>query len=258
MKRFLFTMLVVSLLCSPGFAEVISIRADQWCPYNCKPGADKPGYMIEIAQVVFKKAGHTVDYQELNWSRAILETREGKHAAIVGAAKGDAPDFMFPDEPLGVMQNVFWAKKGTTWRFQGVESLQQVRLGVIQDYDYGEIINAYVEEHQKNTLQVQIVSGTDGLEINIRKLERGRINVTLEDQNVFAMKASELGKLELFENIGPGGEQSVEENFVYLAFSPANPKSKEYAQILSEGIKAIRASGDLQRILARYGLKDWK
>ncbi|SFV56538.1 ABC transporter, periplasmic domain [hydrothermal vent metagenome] len=45
---------------------------------------------------------------------------------------------------------------------------------------------------------------------------------------------------------------------VYLAFSPNNPHSKEYAKILSEGINTLRKSGELDKILAKYGLHDWE
>jgi hypothetical protein len=69
------------------------------------------------------------------------------------------------------------------------------------------------------------------------------------------MKAREMRKIDIFENIGQGVEQSVEEMYVYVVFSPANQKSQEYTKILSEGIKALR---DFQQILAKYGLQDWK
>jgi polar amino acid transport system substrate-binding protein len=45
---------------------------------------------------------------------------------------------------------------------------------------------------------------------------------------------------------------------VYIAFSPGNPKSQEYAQILSKGIQQLRASGELATILKKYGMSDWK
>jgi polar amino acid transport system substrate-binding protein len=258
MKIFGIIILLITFFSASIQAEVISLRADEWCPYNCTPGAEMPGYMIEIAQAVFGNAGHTIDYQILNWSRAILETRAGRHTAIVGAAKGDTPDFIFPAEPLGVAQVVFWVKKGNAWRYQGLESLAQIKIGVIQDYDYGEELNAYIAAHKKDALQVQILSGLDALELNIKKLALGRVDAVLEDQNVFQMKAHALGMMDLFENVGPGVETSFEENAVYIAFSPTQPKAQEYAQFLSEGVQTLRASGELQKVLTKYGLVDWQ
>lgn len=52
------------------------------------------------------------------------------------------------------------------------------------------------------------------------------------------------------------GSVGPTENFI--AFSPVNPKSREYAAILDRGMAEMRASGRLRQILQRYGVKDWK
>ena len=53
-------------------------------------------------------------------------------------------------------------------------------------------------------------------------------------------------------------KESYEKAKIYLAFSPKNPKSKSYARLISKGIIEMRASGDLQKILDKYGMRDWK
>jgi len=50
----------------------------------------------------------------------------------------------------------------------------------------------------------------------------------------------------------------VKPSKLFIAFSPKNPKSQEYAKLLSEGTAALRASGELRKILAKYGLSDWR
>jgi len=51
MKNLSIIALLLSLfLISPAIADTITIRADVWCPYNCEPDSEKPGYMIEIVQ----------------------------------------------------------------------------------------------------------------------------------------------------------------------------------------------------------------
>jgi polar amino acid transport system substrate-binding protein len=255
-KSFALILSVILLTAVTSSADTISIVADEWCPYNCAPESDKPGYMIEIAVTVFQKSGHTVDYKTINWSRAIDKTRKGKYTAIVGAAKGDAPDFIFPDQEQGVTRSTFFVIKGTSWKYSGIDSLGKIKLGVIQDYDYGQGINLYLKKNSNSPL-VQFIKGDDALELNIKKIEAGKIDAVLEDENVFLLKASEMGKPDLFSNAGhetsPEGAQKT-----YIAFSPSNSKSKEYATLLSKGMDEIRASGILKNILARYGLSDWQ
>jgi polar amino acid transport system substrate-binding protein len=257
MKPVLILLLSV-LLVSPvnSSADTITIVADEWCPYNCVPGTSKPGYLIEIAETIFKKAGHRVDYKTMNWSRSIETTRKGKYTAIASAAKGDAPDFIFPEKEQGFSKYAFFVKKGNPWKYSGVDSLKKVKLGLIQDYDYGEEVNGYLEKN-KDTSLAQYATGDDALERNINKAKLGRIDVILEDEAVFLLKASEMGKTELFINAGYD-TGPVEENVIFVAFSPSNPKSKEYAKILSDGMDELRKSGTLKTILSKYGLKDWQ
>ena len=43
-------------------ADAISIRADEWLPYN-GPSTKKPaGYMIELAEKIALANGHTINY----------------------------------------------------------------------------------------------------------------------------------------------------------------------------------------------------
>ena len=44
---------------------------------------------------------------------------------------------------------------------------------------------------------------------------------------------------------------------LFLAFSPQQPGGAKLAQLLDEGMQRMRKSGELARILQRYGVQDW-
>ena len=46
------------LVTNAGNALTITLRADEWSPFNGDPASDRPGYLIEIANRIFSKAGH--------------------------------------------------------------------------------------------------------------------------------------------------------------------------------------------------------
>lgn len=238
---------------TPLRADVLSLRADEWCPYNCAPGSDRPGYMIEIAQEVFGRAGYQVDYQVLNWMRSIAETRSGRYSAIVGAITNEAPDFIFPSEAMGMISDGFAIREGSDFRYKGLGSLEGHTIGVIRGYEYYEGINAYIKKHINDRTRVQVTSGDDALEQNLKKLAAGRIDIVIDDQNVLNLAIQELGlsdRLEVADNDGTLKP-------AHIAFSPADDKAPEYAAILATGINDLRASGRLDEILKRYGLVDW-
>ncbi|GAB6039672.1 substrate-binding periplasmic protein [Endothiovibrio diazotrophicus] len=239
---------------APASADLITLRADEWCPYNCAPDSDKPGYLVEIAKRVFEGAGHQVDYQLLNWARAIEETRAGKYTAIVGAARGDAEDFVFPAEVLGKSVNAFVARKDDPWSYTGIASLENRKLGVVRDYSYNDAVDGYVEAHKNDAERVQIASGDNALEVNLRKLQKGRLDTVVDGQYVLTYTLTRLG---LNDSIHLAGADDSPDP-IYIAFSPKAPKAGEYAELLATGVAAMRASGELQQILAKYGLSDWQ
>lgn len=254
-KQILITFTLIAIIPCTAVADVITIRADEWAPYNGVPNSAQPGYAIELAQAIFTKAGHTIEYKNLNWARATKEVLAGKYTCAIGAITSDIPGAIFPEEPMGASQNAFFVKKGTAWRFNGVDSLKSVSVAIIRDYSYGDDFDAYLNS-VKDTRKVQVVSGDTPLNLNLKKLMAGRVDVVIEDKNVFNAKATEMGISDKVEFAGTVASNSSDD--LFLAFSPKNPKSKEYAKIWDEGIRTMRANGALQKILAKYGLEDWK
>ena len=251
MKALLLIFISVVIITPILWADELVIAADPWCPYVCEPGSAKPGFMVEIAKTVFAKAGHSVLYKTEPWARAIKNSRDGKNNGAFGAFISDAPDHIFSDEALGTSTTAVFVKKGSTWKYTGAASLENVSLGVIRGYSYGEEIDNYVKKHEGNSKRVQLSNTLDSL---VQKLVRGRIGAFPDDRMVVGwyLKQNNLnGKLQ-------EAGVAIEAEGVHIAFSPKLASSKKYIKILSTGVKTIRKSGELSKILARYGLKDWK
>lgn len=234
--------------------ETITLAADEWAPYNIRPGVQPEGYMIDVAREIFGKHGIKVEYHTTTWKRVLEGTKNGIYSAAVGATRDDAPYLLFPDESLAIYRLTYWARKDTTWRYTGEKSLEQISLGVIDWYNYGLQLNRYINRHHDKPARVQVVSGNTALEMNLRKLQARRIEATVDNEDSIRYTARQLGILH--ELMIVGREQRTEN--CYIAFSPAIPKGKIYARMLSEGIRELRRNGRLQQILATYGLKDWK
>ena len=155
-------------------AETLNITGAVWCPYNCYPAKARPGIMLEIIRSALGKQGYTVTYTELPWSRGVRETGAGKYDALIGAAKVDAPHFIYPNESIAIARNCFFVRKETEWRYNGIPSLSQAYLGVGQDESVNEDIDAYIDKY-KETNRVQVVSGTDYMDRQFSKLKHRKI-----------------------------------------------------------------------------------
>ncbi len=240
-----------SIACNSALADTVTIRADHWYPMNGTPGASNPGFMIEIAQQTLAKGGHTVDYALMPWERAVYSAQKGQIDCVVGAYKSDAPDLLFPENSQGVDTVEAYVNKGSPWRFTTLDALKSVKLGAISGYGYGDEVDAYIE---KNPQLVQLTVGETALEQNIKKLSAKRIDVLIESPAVFNAKLKDL-KLE--GKFDEAGMLSSIEN-LYIACTPVKESSKTYVKLISDGTEALRQSGELAKILEKYGLKDWK
>ncbi|QGX38802.1 substrate-binding periplasmic protein [Permianibacter aggregans] len=245
--------LLLAVLCSAlSHADQVTLRADVWFPMNGEPGSANPGYMIEVADKAFAAAGHSIDYANMPWERAVAEVRAGKIDCAVGAYKEDAPDFVYGDQHLGLDTQAFFVKKGTPFRYTGnLEDLRNVSIGIIGGYSYGEDFDEFIKQPG---LSVQSISADNALEQNIKKLLAGRIVTTLDSVPVVRAKIKEMGVQDQIVMAGQFGEPTP----MYIACSPAKPTSKQYVAILDKGIRDLRASGELKKILDKYGLEDWQ
>ncbi|AYC35118.1 ABC transporter substrate-binding protein [Pseudomonas cavernae] len=235
-------------------AETLVITADVWCPINCAAAADKPGILVELAQQIFAEAGITVEYQTVNWARAIHAVRQGRANALIGAGREDAPDFLFSASAPAISRTCFYVKPDSAWRYQGVDSLADVRLSVINGYSYGPDLDDYIRHHQHEPAKVQTAAGDRALATNVAKLLRGRVDVTLENSRVMA---SHLARRQPPAQLWQAGCRSPDLP-IYLAFSPTLASSPRYVALFEAGLQRYRQNGRLQALLARYGVReDW-
>lgn len=256
LKFLILAVSIFSLSTQAKAQETITLVADEWCPYNCAPNSEKPGYAIEIAQEIFNKDNIKLVYSNLPWDRAIEEAKQGNYNGIVGANRLEAEGFIFPEEKIGYSVNFFYVKEESNWQFNGISSLENVSLGVIDGYSYNEELDAYIEKNRNNSAKIQVIDGETGLVQNFKKLEMGRIDVFVENQAVGANYINE-NRIVGIKSAGQMTDPDKNHDYVYIAFSPANPNSQKYADMISAGIKEMRANGKLQEILDKYYVSDW-
>ena len=252
--RILLTLCLLLLLTLNAGAETLTIRADNWPPFNGEPKDAKSGYMIEVLREIYGPLGHKIDYQLLSWDDSLASVRKGQFNAVVGAARDDAVDFIFPQESFGKSSNTFFVLGKSSWVYGGIASLAKVKLGVIEDYAYSDELDDYIKANKKGS-KVLVSRGEEALALLINKLQTGKVDVVVEDASVMLYSLMELG-LPPWQIKAAGAPQDSQD--IYIAFAPGIPASKKYAQQFDEGIRKLRASGKLQQILARYNLSDWK
>lgn len=232
-------------------ADVIRLRADQWCPFNCIPGSLAPGFMIELAREALAPFGHQIDYANLSWARSQVQVQTGEINGLIGTDDYEMPDLIF-GPPLGQYQEALVFRTDEARPVTTPEDLQGLRLGALQGYEYNDLLQEYVTTHQSDATRVQLLSGENRINRNLRKLLNHRVDVLLGEYSVLLYALHTQALRDRVDLILLPEEASP----LYIGFSPALDSSPLYAAQLSAGIRRLKHTGRYDQIMARYGLVD--
>lgn len=236
------------------FADELRISAKEHWPYTTKMKKKKQGYTYDVLNAIYGSQ-YDVRLDVFPWARALLNASLNKNQAVVGIHKTPENEqaYIFPKRTIGMTGNAFFTLKNSEWEFKGIASLEKIKLGIVKDVEYGKEFEAYFDTNAKNFKRLQISKGTDALELNLRLLTLGKLDAIFDDtQTILStannMKVGSQIKAVGFDNTNP----------IYVAFSRAFPKAQELADRYDSEIVKLRASGELDRILFKYAIEDWK
>jgi polar amino acid transport system substrate-binding protein len=236
-------------------AEQLLFTTGDWQPYifekNGTVNSTKPGFSVEIVNSVFANLGYDIAYKTIPFLRQIQEVEMGKFTALVGVYREEAPNLIFPQEPIGMTQNCFYTKAGNSWQYESLEDLSSAQIATVSGYTYGEIDN-YINANDNRVLKLT------GSEVDMMKrltqlVDSDRVTAFAQDVAV----AEYFFKVEGLESLyqKAGCLPSIE---TMIGFSPKDPRTSAFIQEFDTEIAKLRSSGELKKILARYEIADWK
>lgn len=253
-SRYCITLFALLIFSSTAMADVITVVGQKWLPFIGDPSTETKGYMVDVVKAVFEKEGHIVKFSLMPQKRASHHVSIGKDDIMVGAGKNENPDFVYPDEELGAIEDTVYIKKGRKWRFNGMDSLKKVRLGVLLGNPYGDNISQFLKDNMKHN-RIMAITGSDHIKRRFILLQRQKLEVIIETPQVirWGEKNFKIPGLQIANRGSIGSERPI-----FAAFSPKNPKATEYAKFFSKRLAEMRESGELKKILDKYNQRDWK
>ena len=229
--------------------EIVLASPDYWCPFSCKAGTAQEGFTVDIVREIFAAAGHRVRLVNENYSRALIDVRAGAYTATPSTFRKEAPDFVFPEQPISRNRYCVYVAAGSHWAYRGAASLAQLKhVGVIRDYSYGAALDAAIKAAPE---RFEVHTGDGLTERMLRRLQLGRMDAFIEEENLVAYTAK------LHPQLAARNAGCEAPSYAYMALSPRLPQAQAYARLFSEGMKKLRRSGRLKAILSGYGLAEW-
>jgi polar amino acid transport system substrate-binding protein len=231
--------------------EVLQVRTSEWAPHAGDPKEPRPGYVVEILQEIFSAHQVTMDYRLTPWKRCIEDVRSGQIQAVLNTDPLSVPDLIFPKTPIGFYQDALIGLSDSPWTYQGIESLNSKKIGVESDYGFDGLMGEYFTRNTHKN--VNFFSGDDVMQTGVRMLERGRIDLFLNDIDAFFWVVRKLNlapekykALHLLGQVGP----------LYIGFSPKYDQAQKMADLVDAGLLKLKHNGRLKAIMERYQIKN--
>lgn len=255
---------IAGAVCAPGaraqtapapgpIGQSLLALADPWCPYNCQPDSDHPGYVVEMLREVFSPPTWRLSYRIVPWDRALQEVREGQAAMALVMTREQARQhgLLVGREPIGEAADCLYVAASNPLRFSQASDLDALgQVAVVSGYTYEQAFGAWLSR-PGNRSKVVFTRGANPAEVNARNLARGRVDGVIETAAVMQMQ---LQQLQLKDRIREAGCQRPSP--MYVGFSPRLPQAAQLVELFDQGMVEMRRNRRLVRILARYGVLD--
>lgn len=251
LKTYIRNILLLYVFVNPVYSNstenMMKVAAVDWCPQICPYDKARPGYVIEMFELIFEHSNINYVVDIFPWSRAIKSVHSGNYSALLAPSKDEAPSLIYPKTPIGFQEMCFYTLKGSLWEYTGESSLKGLSIGVAKDTSIDEIID-YVE---KNPHQFQIQPYHERyINQNINKLRKGRINTFIFNKNTVEYLKKSTGNIDDIQNSGCLARKPV-----YLAFTGRlknRQKIREFARLYDKNIQKTELNNHIDKILSHY------
>lgn len=179
----LFVPLFSLLLALPATSQPLTLGAADWCPYSC-PDTERPGIVTEYLTWLLAKRDIQLQVEVIPWSRAVAAARNGQLDGLLTLVPGEAPDVPMTTTPTMSHQNCFYTRTDANWTYQSTADLNNIRLGAITDYGYGEPLDGYIQRHLSDRQRIQLLSGSNPDQRLNSMLNSQRIDAFVSDAYV--------------------------------------------------------------------------
>ena len=241
-RSFLFLSLVSGSVAASSVDDIL-FMTEQYPPYNYEEDNKLQGIVVDTLVSVLRRVGSSQirgDIKLLPWARGYKRVQSEPDTCLFSTTRTEEREHLFEwigpvaPEAVGLI-----ARKETGIKIESVEDIKNYKVGTIRD----DIAELYLVDAGVSVDNMERVAETI---LNIRKMNRGRIDLWAYDQNVAMWELKRNG-------FDPAGYESVYElgrKNQYLACHQGT--SDSVIQTLQAAIDAIKADGEYEKILDRY------
>jgi len=230
-----------------GYAQTLTLVNSDWAPYK---GQDLPrgGIVTDIATQALKRAGYDVNTVSAPWKRALKGSYEGVYDIVPGVwyneSRAEKLKFSIP---LLTSRIVIVSKVDEAFEYETMQSLAGRMVGVGAGW-------AYPKAFEKADFIAK--EEAVNLEVNVRKLIRGRVELIAGEEIAIRYTASKK-----FPNQASTlyySQNSMQENEMHITVSKKHPDHNEIVSRFNQAVLEMQIDGTYKSILEFHGVEGVK
>ncbi len=248
MKHPVVVLFIWGFLWSSGEVSALTIVAKEEAPYISRkmPGQ---GLSAKIVKSAFERAGYQVSFSFESWPRAYEGVEIGVYDVVgsIWYTADRARELEFSDPYLYQEIKFIKRKLDREIKFESLNDLDGLMIGTLEGY-------AYDDEFLKSRRFIRLPQNY--LLQNLLKLSLGEIDLTLEDERKIRYALDEFMKSSVKDlEILP---KSLIRRGTHIAVSRSNPDHKKIIADFNKAIRAMKADGSYEKILAEFDYSSMK
>jgi len=230
-------------------------RLYPYCPYTCDFEKDgQQGLVIDIMMAVTAMNGMTYRNVPVPSKRKFtaLDSDFSNVTTVWSTNKEAMASVVSAEEAIVAVRWGTATRKDLNFTFRTLEDLKGLILISAASTDYSQEFEKFLQDGRKSGQVLMLFD--ENQERGLKLLSRGRGDVYLYGMDPLEYRIKKSGYSDEFKiTYAPYFPTA----YVYPSFSRNNPKAQEYAAMMTDGIRELRRTGRLAKMLAVYGLTDW-
>lgn len=244
-RKCLMVLVAIFMTTQTCWAGSYKLATIEYPPFVFLENGKAAGMNVEVIGEAFARAGHSVSYDFVPWTRGLKSVEKGRVDGLFPVYK--TPERMkyaiYTSEVLGEEAATFFVPSASPIQFDGdLAKLSGYTFGIIRDFSYGQMF-----DDAKNSGVLRKFEVTDSLDSNVKMLVSSRYDIFVGEPFTALDTMKKMGVAEKVRRLSP----DIQSTSTYVMFSRAKNLEK-LADDISKALKSMKDDGTYQAIIDKY------